>query len=170
MDLISIKVVAFDVFGTVFDLSGVPRKELKAYAAHIRQPEWSPLVLPSHWERLSAHPDSAEGVNRLRSRYAVVTCSNGPLGLLAKLSKYNGVQWDAIIPLELNRVFKPNPAAYLTVCEVMGVAPGEVLLVTANRTFGDLEAASALGMQAQLIRDVGCPQDIIELARMMGVS
>lgn len=35
-----IKVIALDVFGTVFDLSVVPRSEIKAYAEHIRRPDW----------------------------------------------------------------------------------------------------------------------------------
>lgn len=161
-------VIAFDTFGTVFDLSGVDRQDIRDYAHHIRQPEWSPLHLPASWEKLPAHPDSREGIERLRQRFMVVTCSNGPLGLLAKLSKHNGISWDAIIPLELNRVFKTNPRAYLTVCEVMGVEPSDVLMVTANKDFGDIEAAHALGMQAQLIRNPGCPQTIIELADQLG--
>jgi 2-haloalkanoic acid dehalogenase type II len=162
------KVIAFDTFGTVFNLAGVDHEDVRAYAHHIRKPEWSPLRLPKAWETLPAHPDSAEGIARLRSKFIVVTCSNGPLGLLAKLSKYNGVSWDAIIPLELNKVFKPNPRAYMTVCEVLGVKPAEVLMVTANRTFGDLEASRALGMQAQLIRDGDGPKNIMELAEQLG--
>lgn len=152
-----IQVIAFDVFGTVFDLSGVDRQEIKDYAAHLRKPEWSPLHLPKSWETLPAHADSASGIARLRERYTVVTCSNGPLGLLAKLSKHNGISWDAIIPLELNRVFKPKPQAYLTVCQVMGVEPENVLMVTTNKDFGDLEASVAVGMKSVLIRDEEIP-------------
>lgn len=162
------KVLAFDVFGTVFDLSGVDREEIRAYASHVRSPgPWRPLHLPKSWEALPAHPDSAAGIAELRKRFFVVTCSNGPLGLLAKLSKYNAISWDAIIPLELNRVFKPDPRAYLTVCEVLGVAPSDVTLVTANATFGDLDGSRAVGMQSMLIRNEGGPADIIELARLL---
>lgn len=161
------KVVAFDVFGTVFDLSGVPHEEVRAYAHHIRQPEWSPLKLPKSWETLPAHADSAEGVAQLRKKFIVVTCSNGPLGLLTKLSKHNGIAWDAIIPLELNKVFKPNPRAYLTVCEVLDVEPKDVIVVTANKTFGDIEAAKKLSMGTALIRNDGCAKTIIELAEVL---
>lgn len=161
------RVVAFDVFGTVFDLSGVPRHEVWDYIAHIRRPEWSPLRLPASWEHLPAHADSAEGIARLRERFIVVTCSNGPLGLLAKLSKNNGVQWDAIVPMELNHVYKPDPRAYLTVCEVLEVPPSAVTMVTANRTFGDLEASAALGMTPVLIRDGDGPKTITELAAVL---
>lgn len=163
-----IKVVAFDVFGTVFNLTPTDREEVRDYVRHIRQPEWAPLRLPKSWESLPAHPDSAEGIAKLREKFIVVTCSNGPLGLLTKLSKHNGIQWDAIIPLELNRVYKPDPRAYLTVCEVLDVAPEEVLMVTANKTFGDLEASAKLGMRSVLIRDGDGPKTIPELAASLG--
>lgn len=159
-----IKVIAFDVFGTVFDLSNVPREEIKAYIDHIKQPEWSPLTLPSSWERLPAHPDAAEGIEMLRSKFTVVTCSNGPLGLLTKLSKFNKISWDAIIPLELSKAFKPKPDAYMTVCDVLGVTPEEVMMVTANEKFGDLEASKALGMRPMLIRNDEI-KTIVELAK-----
>lgn len=164
----NVKVVAFDLFGTVFSLADVDRQEIKDYAAHLRNPEWSPLRLPPSWEKLPAHPDSAEGIRRLREKFTVVTCSNGPLGLTAKLSKHNSINWDAIIPLELNKVFKTSPGAYLTVCEVLGCEPKDVLMVTANKSFGDLEASTALGMQAVLIRGDSGPRDIIELANLLG--
>jgi 2-haloalkanoic acid dehalogenase type II len=158
------KVIAFDCFGTVFNLSSVPHEELRAYANHIHQPEWSPLRLPASWEHLPAHPDSAEGLARLRTKFMVVTCSNGPLGMMAKLSKNAGIIWDAIIPLELNRVFKTDPRAYMTVCEVLGVEPKDVIFVTANKTFGDIEASAKLGMTPRLIRGDSKVQTITSLA------
>lgn len=162
------KVIAFDVFGTVVDFSGAHREDVRAYARHIAQPEWSPLTLPASWEHLPPHPDSVVGINRLRQKFFVVTCSNGPLGLLAKLSKNAGIAWDAIVPLELNRVFKTRPKAYLTVCEVLGVEPKDVMMVTANETFGDLEAARALGMTPQLIRGTSPVPTITALADRLG--
>ncbi len=166
----SLKVIAFDVFGTVFDLSSAAREEVKDYVRHVHLPEWKPLKLPKSWETMPAHHDSAEGIALLRKQFIVVTCSNGPLGLLAKLSKHNNVQWDAIIPLELNKVYKPNPRAYRTVCEVLDVEPHEVLMVTANRTFGDLESSKRIGMQSVLIRSNGGPRTIIDLANLLGVK
>lgn len=160
-------VIAFDVFNTVVDLASVDRDEVRAYADHIKQPEWSPLRLPESWENLPAFADSAEGIARLRKKFMVVTCSNGPLGMMARLLKNAGLQFDAIIPLELNRVFKPNDQAYLTVCEVLGVPGPRVRMVTANKKFGDLEAADRLGMFATLIRNPGCPQTITELAELL---
>lgn len=157
-------VIAFDVFGTVFDMSSINRDDVRNYIKHIHQETWSPLVLPKSWEHLPPHADSAEGIARLRKNFIVVTCSNGPLGLLSKLSKNGGVEWDAIIPLELNKVFKPQPKAYLTVCEVLDVAPNDVMMVTANETFGDLEASKELGMQPMWIRGKSPIKTIVDLA------
>ncbi|WP_417459082.1 hypothetical protein [Kordiimonas sp.] len=162
-DTAKVKVIAFDVFGTVFDFADVPREEVRDYADQLRRPEWSPLQLPKSWETMPAHSDSMAGVARLREIATVVTCSNGPLGLQAKMSKRAGIVWDAIIPLELNKVYKTDPRAYMTVCEVLDVAPENVLMVTANEKFGDLEASRALGMQAVLIRGDSEIQTILDL-------
>lgn len=148
-----LQVIAFDVFGTVFDLSGVDRAEVRAYVEYIRAADWKPLTLPESWNNLRAHADALEGIERLRRRFQVVTCSNGPISLLAKISKAAGISWDALIPLETARVYKPNPRAYQLICETMRVPPEAVAMVTANATFGDLEAAGVLGMRPILIRD-----------------
>jgi 2-haloalkanoic acid dehalogenase type II len=160
-----IKVIAFDVFGTVFDLSKVDKQEIRDYVGHIRESEWSPLKLPGHWEELPAHPDAKEGIDLLRREFIVVTMSNGPAALLAKLSKFNNISWDMIVPIELRKVYKPNPAAYMLICDMLDVDPHEVLMVTANKTFGDLEAAASLGMRSMLIRDESSDmKDIKDLA------
>ncbi len=163
------RVIAFDVFGTVVDMSNVPREELRTYGEHIRKPEWSPLVLPESWDKLPAFPDSAEGIRRLRKKYKVVTCANGPLTLLRSLSDYNGIEWDAIIPLEAHQRFKPHPITYYTVCQVMGVKSSDVMMVTANVPgLGDLEVAESLGMTPMAIRQKAGPKTIIELAELLG--
>jgi len=166
-----LKVIAFDVFGTVFDLSSVDREEVRAYARHLKAfretGEWLPLTLPKSWETLPAHADSREGIRLLSREFTVVTCSNGPIGMLKALSEHNGIKWDRIIPLELNRVYKPDPRAYLTVCEYLECEPHEVAMVTANKDFGDLEASAAVGMRPILIRNPGCPQTVIELAELL---
>ncbi len=164
-----IKVIAFDVFGTVVDFSGVPYDERKAYADHIHEHDgvkspWKPLELPESWERLPAHRDSRKGLQLLRERYTVVTCSNGPLGLMTKLSKHNNLSWDMITPLELRQVFKPNLEAYLFVTELLGIKPSEMMMVTANEKFGDLEASAKLGMLPRLIRPNGSRPDLLDLA------
>jgi HAD superfamily hydrolase (TIGR01493 family) len=164
----AVKVVAFDVFGTVFDLAGVDREEIRAYVEHIRQPQWEPLTLPESWKQLPAFSDAPTGIRRLRTlgHCIVVTCSNGPISLLVELSRKAGIEWDFMIPLEVERVYKTNPRAYMLICDILKVSPHEVMFVTANENFGDIEAANSLGMKTALIRgETG--KTIIELAESL---
>lgn len=168
-----IKVVAFDVFNTVFDMSSIPHEDVKQYVHHTRNhrgQEWQPLMLPKSWEALQAHGDSAEGIALLRRKHAVVTCSNGPVSLLTKISRAAGIDWDMMIPLEVAKVYKPEPYAYALIAETMRVHPSEVAMVTANATFGDIEASRALGMHPFLIRDANAVPHIptiIDLAKLL---
>lgn len=173
LDPSRIAVVAFDLFGTVFDMSNVPREEIVAYIDHIEKPEWSPLELPESWVNLPAHPDSQRGLALLHNRFEVTTCSNCPLGLARAMVERAQLWFDAVTPIEANRVFKPHPRAYFTVCEVMGVPPEAVLMVTANprlgrKDYGDVEAAREVGMQSVLIRGESEIPDIIALAERLG--
>ena len=168
-----IKLIAFDTFGTIFDTSQAGDGEVAAYNRHMEScrdfDSWRPLRLPDSWKTLQAFPDVKPGLAQLRSLgYRCVTCSNGPAPLLHEVSKHNGLVWDGIVPLEAARVFKPDLRAYLHVCRVWNVSPAEVMMVTANRTFGDLEAAEMLGMQPQLIRDEQArTKDVMALADLM---
>lgn len=162
-----IKVIAFDVFGTVVDFARTPVEEVKHYARQLKYfketKEWKPLDLPQSWENLPTHYDSPIGLNLLRTKYIVVTCSNGPLGLMTKLLKNNYCHFDAIIPLEMNKVYKPDHRAYKTVLDTFNLKPEEMMMVTANRDFGDIEAAKELGIQPMYIRNRSKVKDIIDL-------
>jgi FMN phosphatase YigB (HAD superfamily) len=147
------KLVMFDIFGTVFSMDGVPREEIKAYVDHIRQEEWSPLKLPESWNSLPAHEGAKEGIDALRKKAMVVTCSNGPLATQAHLARHNDIHWDAIMPLELWRTYKPQLMAYESVIRCLGFQPEETAMVTANEKFGDLESAGMLGIHRCLICD-----------------
>lgn len=147
-----IKVIAFDVFNTIVDLSSVPREEVRAYADHIRKPEWSPLALPKSWETLPAFLDSREGVAKLARRFTIATCSNGPADMQQRLLDHNGIKITGIVDLAERRVYKPNALAYRTICDTFKVEPSEVLMVTANPGFGDVEGSARVGMESVVIR------------------
>lgn len=163
------KCIAFDCFGTVFDMSGVSRDEIKAYVAHVHREDFSPFDFPASWWKLTAHPDSAEGIKRLRSMGIVcVTLSNGSKELLTTVSKANYIEWDCVIDLVKHRAYKPNNLdAYRAVQKETGIKPADCLMVTANPTFGDVQSSAAIGMPSQVIRH-GYPNTIIELADMIG--
>jgi 2-haloalkanoic acid dehalogenase type II len=169
LDVSKLRVLGVDVFNTVVRFGNIPRHEIKAYADHIKQPEWSPLKLPDQWRYLPAFTDSKEGLKRLRKKFKVVPLTNGPANLIAHLSHYNGLEWDAFFPLESFQVFKPNERAYSDFMATFNIEYGEGLMVTANKDFGDLEGAASVGMQSILIRgDDGGPKDLLELATLLG--
>ena len=151
----------FDTFQTVFDMAKVKKPELQAYGDHIRQHDGSdinhpyePLYLPESWRKLPAHKDSAYGITKLRhAGFIVCTMSNGPVDLLIAASKYNGIHWDAIIPLECYKTFKPRREAYEAAIHFLRLKPHEIMMVTANVEFGDLEGSRDVGMTQTLIRD-----------------
>jgi len=163
----SIRMILFDVFGTVFDMSSLPKEDIKHYVNHVTGFLWSPLTLPRDWWDLKAHPDAAEGIRKLRERFVVATLSNGPVDLLVWLSKQNGIDWDWIVPIQMEQVYKPRREAYEVVFQCFKFDPSHVLLVTANPTFGDIEGAASVGMKSQVIRQPGCPQTIIELSEVL---
>lgn len=165
------KAIAFDCFGTVFDMSGVPRDEIKAYVAHVRSQNFEPYDFPESWWELRALPDSADGIRRLqRAGLICVALSNGCRALIENISYDSGIFWDHIVDLVAHRVYKPHVDSYLTIQKDLGIAPADTLIVTANPTFGDVEGAAAVGMSSQVIRQPGCPQTIVELAEMLATN
>jgi 2-haloalkanoic acid dehalogenase type II len=163
-----IRCIAFDCFGTVFDMSSVPREEIAAYVNHVKREDFSPFQFPKSWYELKAHPDSVEGVKQLQAAgYFCVTLSNGPVGMTRYISKAAGIEWNHLIDLVMHKAYKPkNLKAYLSINRELGFDPHETLMVTANPTFGDIEGAKAVGMPSQVIRH-GHPNTIIELAEML---
>lgn len=101
------------------------------------------------WHRLNPWPDTVEGLTRLKSKFTIVTLSNGNLGLLADMAKNAGLPWDLILSAEVFRHYKPDPETYLGVAEIFDVRPEEVMLVAAHKD--DLVAAKACGLQTAFI-------------------
>jgi len=156
--------MAFDCFGTIFDVSDVPRQDRIDYGNHVRTVDFSPFNFSPAWYAIKAHADSAKGIQLLQaSGIKCVTLSNGSVELLTQISASADIHWDLVIDLTKHRVYKPNPDAYLTVEKELGFKPRDTLMVTANPLFGDVEKATAIGMQTQIIRH-GYPDTVIELA------
>ena len=165
--VLMIRCIAFDCFGTVFDMSTVPRDEIKAYVDHVRKNDFSPFRFPQSWWNLKCHPDAADGINKLQQAgFVCVTLSNGSVELLEQVSLNGGIIWHHFVDLMVHGVYKPHQDAYRTIEKDLGFRPSECLMVTANPTFGDLEGAAAIGMKSQVIRH-GFPETIVELANLL---
>jgi len=101
------------------------------------------------WHRLAPWPDTVAGLTRLKQRLTISTLSNGNLSLLVAMAKHAGLPWDAVLSAELFGRFKPDPAVYLGAARLLGLAPGQVLMVAAHPF--DLVAAQKAGLKTAYI-------------------
>jgi 2-haloacid dehalogenase len=101
------------------------------------------------WERLLPWPDVRAGLHQLKGRYVIGPLSNGNTALLVNMARNAGLPWDVVVGLDLLRVYKPDPVAYLGAASFLRLHPGEVMLVAAHN--GDLGAARAAGLATAFV-------------------
>jgi 2-haloacid dehalogenase len=101
------------------------------------------------WRRLKPWPDSVEGLTRLQKKYIIAPLSNGNIALMANLSRFGGLRWDAILGAELVKHYKPDNEVYLSAPYFLGLKPEEVMMCAAHA--GDLEAARRNGLRTGFI-------------------
>lgn len=101
------------------------------------------------WHRLSPWPDAVGGLNRLRSRYVLATLSNGNVSLLVNMAKNAGLPWDCVLSGELFNHYKPDPEVYQGAARILGLEPGEVMMVAAHPY--DLQAAAKQGLKTAYV-------------------
>ena len=101
------------------------------------------------WHRLIPWPDSVAGLHRLKSRYTIASLSNGNLALLVAMAKHAGLPWDAVLSAELFHHYKPDPEVYLGAARLLGLEPGQLMMVAAHPS--DLRAAAACGLRTAYI-------------------
>jgi 2-haloacid dehalogenase len=101
------------------------------------------------WHRLKPWPDARAGLAKLKRRHVIATLSNGNVALLTNLAKHAGLPWDCILSAEVVRHYKPDPETYLGAADLLGVAPGELMMVAAHKD--DLRAARACGLRTAFV-------------------
>lgn len=101
------------------------------------------------WHRLAPWPDAVAGLARLRQRYVITPLSNGNLSLLVNMARHAGLPWDAVLTAELFGHFKPHPAVYQGAARLLGLAPGQVMMVAAHPA--DLVAAQGAGLKTAYV-------------------
>ena len=101
------------------------------------------------WHRLDPWPDSVAGLGRLKSKFVIATLSNGDVALLTNMAKYGGLPWDCILSAELAKHYKPDPQAYRTAADLLGLPTDQVMMVAAHK--GDLHAARAVGLRTAFV-------------------
>ena len=101
------------------------------------------------WHRLRPWPDAVPGLVRLKQRYTIAPLSNGNVSLLTNMAKNAGLPWDCILSAELARAYKPDPRAYLTAAELLGLPAQQVMMVAAHQN--DLRGAKAAGLRTAFV-------------------
>lgn len=97
------------------------------------------------WHRLTAWPDVAPGLARLRQNHLLAPMSNGNIALMVDLARHNHYIWDAILGAEIARDYKPKPSVYLAGAAALNLRPEQCLMVAAHSS--DLAAAAACGLK-----------------------
>ena len=101
------------------------------------------------WHRLQPWPDSVLGLTRLKQHFVIATLSNGNVALLINMAKNAGLPWDCVLSAELAKAYKPDPEVYEMAVNLMGLSPGQVMMVAAHQ--GDLRAAQQVGLKTAFV-------------------
>jgi 2-haloacid dehalogenase len=101
------------------------------------------------WHRLHPWRDSVAGLTRLKTKFIISPLSNGNVALLTNMAKFAGLPWDLVMSAELFAHYKPDPETYLGAARLLGLTPGEVMMVAAHNN--DLEAAQKNGLKTAFV-------------------
>ncbi len=107
-------------------------------------------TIARHWHALDAWPDFLPALERLRSRYVVVSFTILSVALIVDTARRNGLHWDAVISCEMLDVYKPRPEAYQRAAGLLQLEPGNILMVACHNF--DLNAARGVGYRTCFVR------------------
>ncbi|MBV9451406.1 MAG: haloacid dehalogenase type II [Streptosporangiaceae bacterium] len=105
--------------------------------------------LAKAWHFLPPWPDSVAGIGDIRRKFIVGPLSNGNTALLVDMAKAAGLGWDLVLGSDITRAYKPDPDAYRKPAAILGLEPGEVMLVAAHNN--DLDAARRAGLATAFV-------------------
>jgi len=101
------------------------------------------------WWRLHPWPDAVPGLRRLKGKYIISPLSNASFIGMVELGRSASLPWDCVITAENARCYKPRPEVYRTAIDLLGLTPGEVMMVAAHNY--DLAAARGEGMATAFV-------------------
>lgn len=108
---------------------------------------------------MPAHPDAAGGLVALRDNgFRLVTLTNSPPNPNGPTALQNsGLAhfFEQQLSVDARRAFKPAPAVYRYVCDTLGVAPADCMMVAAH--VWDTLGAQNVGFSSALITRPGNP-------------
>jgi 2-haloacid dehalogenase len=101
------------------------------------------------WHQLEPWPDVGAGLEALRRQHVIAALSNGHVALLVDLGRHGDLRFDCLVSAEMAGVYKPAPEVYLTAARLLGVRPGELMMVAAHPL--DLKAARSGGLRTAFV-------------------
>jgi len=117
------------------------------------------IALKAAMLTMPPHPDTAEGLTRLRDRgFRLVTLTNSPPNPDGPTPLENAglaELFERTLSVDASRAFKPSPVVYRYVCRELKVDPGECMMVAAH--VWDLLGAQNVGFSTALITRYGNP-------------
>jgi 2-haloacid dehalogenase len=110
------------------------------------------------WQKLSPFPEVIPGLQRIKAQFKLVALSNGEPRFLEHLVK-NRIRWnfDEVISVQTAGAFKPHPGVYLRAASILGLEPGECLMVSANSF--DVMGARACGFRGAYVNRYNLPYE-----------
>ena len=138
--------------GGYLPLDTLHRQSLDRLVAEFKIPgltEADLQYLNTGWHRLNPWPDSVAGLARLKTRFVISPLSNGNVALLTNMAKAAGLPWDLVLSAEIFAHYKPDPETYLGAARLLGLQPGQVMMVAAHNN--DLGAAQKLGLKTAFV-------------------
>lgn len=125
-------------------LDDLHRENLETCLARFEVSYSDPERLNAVWERLDPWPDVAPGLAALKAYGLIAPCSNGSIGMMARLARWGHLPWDAILGADIARDYKPKQIVYLAAVAALGLTPDQVTMVAAHND--DLAGARAAGL------------------------
>lgn len=150
------KVLAFDLFNTVFDPASIAREDADFYVAQLRRwrqtGEYRDVIVGRAFNTMRAFSDAVPAFDKLRDAgYLIVAASNLPAPVVRCMSRNAGVYWNNVIDFRPIKLLKPAEGCYREICRNTGADPGEVLMITNNAGSGDDTEPARIGMRSKLL-------------------
>jgi 2-haloacid dehalogenase len=109
---------------------------------------------------LDAFVDARVALAELKERgHRVAILSNGTPHMLEAAVQASGIAplCDAVLSVDVVRMYKPRPEVYALVTDRFGVKPGEVVFLSSNRW--DIMGAASFGFRAVWVNRARMPQE-----------
>jgi 2-haloacid dehalogenase len=110
------------------------------------------------WLDVLPFPDSVAALPRLSGRKRAILSNGTPAMLDAMVEAAQlADQFDAVLSVETVQQYKPHPAVYALVEQMLGVKPHETAFVSSNAW--DVAGAAAFGLRVVWINRAGLPME-----------